>query len=221
MTTIFYKSQISCDKLKEIIVKNPQTLRTSLSLIDRNLGGDEAGAIDFLGVDKTGRVAIVDVDVRGNDDLLLTALGQVRWIRKNAGLLKRLFFSDGIDFSQPIDIILVCPEFSPKIQAAVEQFPEYDIRLIKFEYITTGTDDAIYFDEICRSQQGAVIPSAAEEESKNTVIAEEPVAAQASRSSVHIPEDDTFPLREVTLSPEEIAEFMDFDRNSEYDASAE
>ncbi|MBU1087817.1 MAG: hypothetical protein KKD05_09925 [Candidatus Omnitrophica bacterium] len=221
MTTIFHNAQISNDKLREIILKNPQTLLPGLSFIDLQMSTDESEVIDFLGVDTNGRMVIVNFDVNPNDQMLIDVLSQIQWLKKNQGLIKRLFFSESVDFDKSLQIVLVSPVFSSKLQSAVRQLSDKDIKLFSFKYIVSQSDDAIIFDEIFSH-----IKTADSRSLKNQSLDEQ--AKKAAECSVFFQKEqivknpglgfekseelkkEQAPLYDViTLTPEEIAEFMD------------
>ncbi|MBU1043343.1 MAG: hypothetical protein KJ915_02965 [Candidatus Omnitrophica bacterium] len=233
MTTIFHNAQISNDKLREIILKNPQTLLPGLSFIDLQMSADEAGIIDFLGVDTNGRMVLVNFDVKANDQMLIDILAQIQWLKKNQGLIKRLFFSENVDFEKSPQIVLVGPVFSNKLQSAVKQISDKDIKLFNFKYIVSKSDDAIIFDEIfsqnkiadAQSLRNKILTEQPKEVVESPVFSQkEPLIEKPAlglKNSENIKKEKS-PLYDViTLTPEEIAEFMDFDVALEQNQTSE
>lgn len=230
MTTIFHNAQINKEKLRQIILKNPQSLFAGLSFIDLQMVTDESGIIDFLGVDASGRMVLVNFDVQANDQMLIEMLAQMQWLKKNEGLIKRLFFSESVNFELLPHMLLVCPVFSNKIQSAVKQLIDKDIKLFKFKYLVSGSDDAIIFDEVfsntafpapelktqlSNNQESVIIDRAAL--NKQTSIMEKMVLEVKDEKKT-----EQLPLYDViTLTPEEIAEFMDFDISLEQNQTAD
>ncbi|MFH1062555.1 MAG: hypothetical protein V1747_06680 [Candidatus Omnitrophota bacterium] len=220
MTTIFHNAQINKEKLRQIILKNPQSLLAGLSFIDLEMATDESGVIDFLGVDITGRMVVVNFDTQANDQMLIEILSQIQWLKKNEGLIKRLFFSESVDFEQAPQMLLVCPVFSNKIQSAVKQLTDKDIKLLKFKYIVSNADDAIIFDEVFSSINSASAPALKTQLStdRESIMVDRAAltkhAPLIKKTVSEISEDakkEQSPLYDViTLTPEEITEFMDF-----------
>ncbi len=221
MTTIFHNAQIDKEKLRDIILKNPQTLLSGLSFIDLQMSTEDDGIIDFLGVDPHGRLVIVNFDINANDNMLINVLSQIQWLKKNQGLIKRLFFSESISFENPFQIVLVGPAFSNKLQAAVKQLSGKDIKLLNYKYIVSKSDDAIMFDEVFSNlKSNAIQTSKPEIDGKQSdkieyaVLNKKEVIVEKSDSisKIETIEEEQSPLYDViTLTPEEIAEFMDFD----------
>jgi hypothetical protein len=231
MTTIFRNAQINKETLREIILKNPHALLNGLSFIDLQLTTDESGIIDFLGVDTNGRMVLVDFDVKPNDQMLIEILAQIQWLKKNQGLIKRLFFSESVDFEQTPQILLICPEFSSKIQSAVKQLREKDIKLLNFKYIVSDNDDAIIFDEIFSNvnSNSALLAKLKAAKAPEPAAIERPAFTKPAQSmGITVPElnentaSEQAPLYDViTLTPEEIAEFIDFDVALEQNQTAD
>ena len=210
MTILFRRAHIEKEKLREIIFKNPESLEPGLRFIDCRLGTAEEGVIDFLGVDKSGRLAIVNCEVAKDDAMMLTALSQMHWLKKNESLVKRLFFSENIDITQTPQIILINESFSEKVMSAVPQLISYDVRLVEFKYIIAGSNDAIMFEDVLHTKNLTNIAASFHRESpqnKPEICAPAPAAsAEESGEKTELSFDD------IVLTPEEIAEFMKFDR---------
>ena len=224
MTKIFNKSIIDKEKLRQIILKNPQSLIEGMNFIDLQLDAGDHGIIEFLGIDSNGRMILINFDVNPNDSMLLDLLAQSQWIKSNQSLIKRLFFSENVDFKQPQELVLVCPVFSGKTMAAAKQLGK-NIRLIRYNYIVSNDDDAIIFDEVYSSVDSFSVKDNKPPAEKKTVDFLKPEIVKKqhiSGSRAESKEQKTEPEKDkeerlelpdynmVSLTPEEIAEFMDF-----------
>ncbi len=210
MTSIFRNALIDKEKLREIILKNPEYLQPALSFIDLQLGSEEEGIIDFLGVDASGELVIVDFDTKVNNDLLISALSQMQWLKKNQSLLKRLFFSENIDFSQTPQVFLICPAFSEKSISAAKQLAWLDVKFIQFKYIVAEGQDAIVFEEVfCNKKHDRYLRPVRSKEAdiEKILTFKPPLVSPESLPRVEPSVDEG-----ISLTPEEIAEFMDFDK---------
>ncbi len=208
MTTIFEKSQIDRGKLREIIIKNSGCLDPDLSFIDKDLG-TETGVIDFLGVDKSGGLVIVNINIEKSNEALISVLSQIQWLKKSRNLIKRLYSKENIDFSLPPKIYLVSSGFSEKLKSAAKQILMENIKLIRFKYLSNKDQKAIFFEEIfCNlvtekpSRPMKKAKSGTEEFGTFNPI-------EASEDELNV---NSLETRQDKITPEEIAEFMDFDR---------
>ncbi len=211
MTTVFRKSDIDKDKLRLIIKKNPQALFEGLSFIDFQLGTEEDGIIEFLGVDKNRRLTVINFDAEVNNDLLISSLSQIQWLKKNKRLIERLFFSENIDHNIDLQIFLIAPGFSVKLKEALKQIGSVDIRLIEFQYVIADDTEAIIFENVSNLKSIVIDEPLSVE--KKAVLNERIVPLENNEAAEEIKEEnpELIPI-EVVLTPEEIATFMDFDK---------
>ncbi|MCP4649309.1 MAG: hypothetical protein GY853_04390 [PVC group bacterium] len=216
MTTIFRKAQIDRDKLRDVILKNPGDIQSELGFIDFQFGTAEEGVIDFLGVDSTGRLVIINFDTKENDELLVTALSQMRWLKKNENLVKRVFFSENVDFNQDPLILLICPGFSRKLISAAKELSGHDLRFVQFQYVISDAQDAILFEDIFSQQKPEIedLPMQNIESLKPPTILEEVKVTDNSIVDTTVELTEISPEQEeiISLTQQEIAEFMDFDK---------
>ncbi len=220
MTTVFHRTSISEEKLKDIITKNPRSLMDGLTFIDFQLATDEQGTIDFLGVDGTGRLVVVNFDVDSSDLMFITALSQTHWLKKNHGLIKRLFFSENIDFSLEPRILLISSGFSGKLKSAAKQTKLQNIKLVEFKYITAQGKDAIIFEEVFAGKNALSAETLPAEEEKILVQEKNIPEEEMPQESPARPDEEQariprLILEDVSLCPEEIAEFMEFEKATE------
>ena len=216
MTIVFRKIQIGKDKLRDIILKNPECVQPGLSFIDLNFGNDDEGVIDFLGVDQAGRLIIVNFEVNESDKLLILSLSQMHWLKKNKSLIQRLFINENVDFSCAPIIMLISPMFSPRTIAAAKQLLEQEITLLKYQYIIAGTEDAIFFEAILNIRQSESIKDIQVQENVIAGAEEEPIKSALPKKETVVSQKKN----KIELTPEEIAEFKDFDRVLEIEKSS-
>ena len=207
MTKIIRKAALTREKLRSIIVKNPDVVFPGITLVDMQLGNEEEGIFEMLGADQDGRISLIDFECGESDSLLLRMLSQAQWLKKNERLVKRLFFNQNFDFSQTPRLILVAPVFSAQLLSAVRQILSHEIMGLSFSYLIQGQDDAIIFDEAFLNRPGRSQPRAAAYAYPEPPNMPRDVAAGAV---LREPFNHAFP-GEAALTAEEIAEFMDFD----------
>jgi hypothetical protein len=110
---------------------------------------------------------------------------------------------------------LIGPSFSRKAVAAVQQLSGHDIRLVEFKYSLAGNNDAIMFEEVVFRKAGAGNVVGLSEQPPVPEDIPDNARAGVCRPVAPVPENieqPVAPFDEITLTPEEIAEFMNFDR---------
>src|SRR3972149_4900372 len=146
MTVALHWGEIDKEKLRDIIFKNPEFVQQGLSVIDTQLGTEEEGIIEFLAVDKDGRLVLINFDTRENDNLIVSSLSQAQWLTKLENVLKRLY--SNVNFDQFPVLLIIAPFFSEKVKAAAKQITSHDIKFIEYKYILVEGRDAVVFDEV-------------------------------------------------------------------------
>jgi hypothetical protein len=202
MTTIFNKSQIQKPKLKEIILKNPDCLDPNLTYIAVDLNTEE-GQIDILGLNSNGQVVIVNMDIEENNEALISILNQIQWVKKYKSLIKRLYSSKNVDFTMAPQAYLVSSCFSKKLRSAVEQIDIENLKLIQFTYLINENQNGIFFEDIFSTQENVEQPHL----DREGISPVEVPIIEENRKGSHTPKSE-----EIALTPEEIAEFKDFNK---------
>ena len=99
-----------------------------MRVIDARLACPPCGEIDVLATIGTTQLAIVDIDLAFGDPLLLRGLSHVDWIARNARNVQRMYRALPADFARSLRLLLIGPQFSPSMTAAVRQVSGIDIR---------------------------------------------------------------------------------------------
>ncbi len=197
-------------KIREIILKNPDYLQSGLSLVDHQLDTGDHDIIDFLGVDNTGRLVIVNIDIEENVGMMVSALSQIQWLKKNEGLLKRLYFNEKADFKRSPQVLLIGPGFSEKLKEAAKQLLYLDMKFIEFKYLIAVDMDAIIFEEVFNNKQSK------EKDPKNKNNLPSGYLSGSKIQPGKIPQSV-----KVSLTQEEIEEFIDSDKDFKRDKITE
>lgn len=212
MAEVLNWAQFDKEKLRDNIFKNSVALYQGLTFIDSQLGTEEEGIIDFLGVDKAGRPVIVDFDTQENDNLIIYSLSQVQWLVKIKSLIKRLYFNENVDFNQTPLILLIAPSFSDKAKSAIKQLSTIEIKFIEYRCLSVQGQDIVVFDEVFYNKKYShkICLLDANNKEKEEILKRKPVEPE---HMPHMREEKVIAAQGVALTAEEIAEFMSFDRS--------
>jgi hypothetical protein len=123
-------------------------IEAGLRAIDARLPCDEIGEIDLLAVDRASLLTIVDFDTTGNDDLLIRGLGHFDWVLRNVPNLRRMLRGQAVNFSLEPRLILLAPDFSPRVRAAARQIGRPQITWIRYHYVDTPGRAGILFEPL-------------------------------------------------------------------------
>ncbi len=213
MTRIYKQSSLPAERLKDLISNNFQEIFPKITSLETELCQSENGFGCFLGREDNGRPVMVCFSSTADDSLLVFALSRWSWFRRNIDLFRRILPGNGVPEQKP-RIYLVCPACSPVLLASLEELDVDSIRLIRFTYADSKEGDGLFFEPIFPEEDRV------EEETRTRTETEPDEGAGADSEKLTASSQDLTPsdipideCREidVCLTPEEIAEFMDFD----------
>lgn len=124
----------------------PSVLDESMRVVDIRLACPPCGEIDML-VTIANQLAIIDIDLAFGDPLLLRGLSHVDWIARNARNVQRMYRALPGDFARSLRLLLIGPQFSPGMAAAVRQVPGIDIRCFRYHSVDLGSGTGIFFEQ--------------------------------------------------------------------------
>jgi hypothetical protein len=197
MTTIYHKSPITLQKLREIIFNNPDTIKQDFKILDSDLDIED-DQIDLLGIDKFGAVVIIKIDNTADSDSFISAINQIFWLKKSSELINRLYLDKKIHFGLKPQLIMISSSFSKKLIMAAQQFQNIEIQYIEFTYLQNKTHD----QSIQMNIKG--------DESTREHISSQKLVSSVQKSQT-IKSNNSRQSDIISLTPEEIAEFDNFD----------
>jgi hypothetical protein len=109
------------DSLVSLLNSQTGILEDGLKAIDTNVPVDFAGPVDLVAVDRFDKLCLIDIDLSGNDDLLLRGIYHFDWFVRNVPIVRRMYHGRVIDFSAHPRIFLVAPKFSAMFRCAAKR----------------------------------------------------------------------------------------------------
>jgi hypothetical protein len=209
MTTIYHKSPITLQKLREIIFNNPDTIKQDFKILDSDLDIED-DQIDLLGIDKFGAVVIIKIDNTADSDSFISAINQIFWLKKSSELINRLYLDKKIHFGLKPQLIMISSSFSKKLIMAAQQFQNIEIQYIEFTYLQNKTHDAIIFETIFQNKDQSIQMNIKGDESTREHISSQKLVSSVQKSQT-IKSNNSRQSDIISLTPEEIAEFDNFD----------
>jgi hypothetical protein len=165
--------------LGDLVVKNSDLLGNGIKILARRLGTQRHGFLDLMGVDGGQRLVVIDLALTDDTRLLIGSLSHFQWADENRDNISKMLPHQQIDPSLPPRIILIATDFSSEIKASVAYFNSTRVDLFTYQYLEANGEKVFFLDPV-----------------------DLPVKAEK-------PKEKPFTMpREVTLSDEEIAEFL-------------
>ncbi len=109
------------DNLVSLLNSQTGILEDGLRAIDTNVPVDSASPVDLVAVDRFDKLCLIDIDLSGNDALLLRGICHFDWFVRNVPIVRRMYHGRVIDFSAHPRIFLVAPGFSDMFRCAAKR----------------------------------------------------------------------------------------------------
>jgi hypothetical protein len=125
------------------------SLEEGLRTIDASIPCPPCDEIDLLAVDRAGRLTIVDFETTAvSDRLLLRGLGHFDWILRNLPNVQRMYPSLGADFTRPPRLVLLAPQFSPRLLRAIQQITRPHLHCLRYHTVESLHGPGILFEPV-------------------------------------------------------------------------
>jgi len=136
------------EQLVSLLRKQTAALEDGMKVIDSNVPCEMNASIDLLAVDNTSQLAIIEMDERPNDALLLRAMSHLDWLSRNMPSVRRMYPGHVINFSVPPRIFLVAPEFSALLRCVTRQITSVQLTCVKYHAIALSGGTGIFFEPL-------------------------------------------------------------------------
>jgi hypothetical protein len=139
------------EQLLSFLREQPAALEEGMKLIDANLPCETPGDIELIALDGRNRLAIIDLDDKPTDSLLLRGLAHLDWVVRNIPLLRRTYQGQVINFSLGVRLFLLAPGFSPLFRCALNQIQPLEIDCVKYYTIRLPAGTGFFCERLFSS----------------------------------------------------------------------
>jgi len=148
---LFMFKRIEIDRendLEALVMKEPDCLEEGMRILDHQVRGN-GKFIDVLGVDADGVLAVIELKLGEEDEMLVQALDYYDWVYSNRDRLKGAYGNKAsIQIEEDPRIILVASGFSDRLRRAARHV-EPNLTLLEYSYLSTpGNERAVVCREI-------------------------------------------------------------------------
>ena len=140
--------RVNREQLLSLLQEHPEALEEGMKVIDANLPCETFGDIELLALDGTDRLAVIDVDDKSNDNLLLHGMAHWDWVVGNVALLRRMYRGQVINFALEPRLVLVAPDFSPLFRRAMRYLSSLQIHCIKYYGVALPGGTGIFCEQL-------------------------------------------------------------------------
>ena len=136
------------ERLVSLFHEQPEALKEGLKVIDADLPCETPGNVELVALDTTNRLVVIDVEDKPNDSLLLRGMAHLDWVVGNAGLLRRIYREQPINYSLQPQLFLVAPDFSPLFRFAIRHMRSLQIQCIKYDAVALPAGIGIFCEHL-------------------------------------------------------------------------
>jgi len=136
------------DQFAPLLKRFSSALEEGLTSIDSEIACPPYGQIDLLGLSRSNQLTIIDFTTNADEGLLIRGIGQVDWVTRNMQIIRRLYPSYTIDYSLPVALMLVAPQFSPALRSVARQVLRPTIKWVKYYVLESSVGLGMFFERI-------------------------------------------------------------------------
>jgi len=175
--------------LEKLVAENMEGVEPGLKVVDSRLLLGQA-AIDLVGLDSRGSLALIALDFTADEGLLLRVMDAYSWCLEFPDTLRRLYPMAQISTSRPPRILFIAERLTDSFLRRIKQLSFLEIDCLEFRHLEVNGESVVFFDHVERLRKAA---------------AESPVEAPAPtpvvRSAARVIEPRVEPVKSEGVRP--------------------
>ena len=160
--------------LEKLVAENVEGVEPGLKVVDSRLLLGQA-AIDLVGLDSRGSLALIALDFTADEGLLLRVMDAYSWCLEFPDTLRRLYPMAQLSTARPPRILFIVERLTDSFLRRIKQLSFLEIDCLEFRHLEVNGESVVFFDHVERLRKAAA-------ESAVEAPAPEPVAAPAPRA---------------------------------------
>ena len=159
--------------LEKLVADNVEGVELGLKVVDSRLLLGQA-AIDLVGLDSRGSLALIALDFTADEGLLLRVMDAYSWCLEFPDTLRRLYPMAQLSTARPPRILFIVERLTDSFLRRIKQLSFLEIDCFEFRHLEVNGESVVFFDHVERLRKAAA-------ESAVDAPAPAPVAAPAPR----------------------------------------
>jgi hypothetical protein len=145
--------------LERLIAENVEGIEPGLKIVDSRLLLGQA-AIDLVGLDAKGSLALIALDFTADEGLLLRVMDAYSWCLEYSDTLRRLYPMAQVSASRPPRIFFIAERLTDSFLRRIKQLSFLEIDCLEFRHLEVNGASVVYFDHVERLRKSPVEGSA-------------------------------------------------------------
>lgn len=159
--------------LEKLVADNVEGVEPGLKVVDSRLLLGHA-AIDLVGLDSRGSLALIALDFTADEGLLLRVMDAYSWCLEFPDTLRRLYPMAQLSTARPPRILFIVERLTDSFLRRIKQLSFLEIDCFEFRHLEVNGESVVFFDHVERLRKAAA-------ESAVDAPAPAPVATPAPR----------------------------------------
>jgi hypothetical protein len=160
-------------QLEKLIADNVEGVEPGLKVVDSRLLLGQA-AIDLVGVDSRGSLALIALDFTADEGLLLRVMDAYSWCLEFPDTVRRLYPMAQVSTARPPRILFIVERLTDSFLRRLKQLSFVEIDCLEFRHLEVNGESVVFFDHVERLRKAAA-------DSPGEAPAPAPVVAPAAR----------------------------------------
>ena len=180
--------------LEKLVADNMEGVEPGLKVVDSRLLLGQA-AIDLVGLDSRGSLALIALDFTADEGLLLRVMDAYSWCLEFPDTLRRLYPMAQLSTARPPRILFIVERLTDSFLRRIKQLSFLEIDCLEFRHLEVNGESVVFFDHVERLRKAAA---------ESPVEAPAPVVAPAPRVFEPRVEPVREPVRSEVVRPSAI-----------------
>src|SRR5262245_47993935 len=160
-------------QLEKLIADNVEGIEPGLKVVDSRLLLGQA-AIDLVGLDSRGSLALIALDFTAHEGLLLRVMDAYSWCLEFPDTVRRLYPMAQVSTARPPRILFIVERMTDSFLRRIKQLSFLEIDCLEFRHLEVNGESVVFFDHVERLRKTPT-------DSPVEASAPAPVAAPAAR----------------------------------------
>src|SRR5215467_784072 len=142
-------------QLEKLIADNVEGIEPGLKVVDSRLLLGQA-AIDLVGLDSRGSLALIALDFTADEGLLLRVMDAYSWCLEFPDTLRRLYPMAQLSSARPPRILFIVERLTDSFLRRIKQLSFLEIDCFEFRHLEVNGESVVYFDLVERLRKSIV-----------------------------------------------------------------
>jgi hypothetical protein len=140
--------------LEKLVADNIEGVEPGLKVVDSRLLLGQA-AIDLVGLDSRGSLALIALDFTADEGLLLRVMDAYSWCLEFPDTLRRLYPMAQLSTARPPRILFIVERLTDSFLRRIKQLSFLEIDCLEFRHLEVNGESVVFFDHVERLRKAA------------------------------------------------------------------